>query len=206
MSKELFEAIEKHDVELLARLLREGADPNELKAGWPEWLPLQAAVDELVEGGPIEALTLLLRHGARVDEMGPDRTATALLMAIFRRQPEAVRMLLAVGADPNYQGSEGDSPLRACVEQGDLAMAALLLRCGATRTIGEAGAPSGMSALGRAASRLDLSMIELLLQAGADPEAFDLDGQTARERLPPRDAGNQETWDAAALLMGRSRG
>ena len=71
MSKELFEAIEKHDVELLARLLREGANPNELKAGWPEWLPLQAAVDDLAEGGPVEALTLLLRHGARVDEMGP---------------------------------------------------------------------------------------------------------------------------------------
>jgi hypothetical protein len=88
MSKELFEAVEKHDVDLLARLLMEGADPNALKAGWPEWRPLQSAVDELAEGGPVEALTLLLRHGASVDEMGPDRTATALLMAIFRRQPE----------------------------------------------------------------------------------------------------------------------
>jgi hypothetical protein len=106
MSKELFEAVETHDVDLLARLLMEGADPNALNGGWPEWLPLQAAVEELAEGGPVEALTLLLRHGARVDEMGPDRTATALPMAILRRQPEAVRMLLAVGADPNYQGSE----------------------------------------------------------------------------------------------------
>jgi hypothetical protein len=64
-----------------------------------------------------------------------------------------------------------------------------------------------MSALGRAASRLDFPMMQLLLQAGADPEAVDLDRQTARERLPSRDAGNQETWDAAAaLLTGRSRG
>ncbi|HYO59353.1 ankyrin repeat domain-containing protein [Archangium sp.] len=207
MSKELFEAIEKHDVGRLARLLMEGADPNALKAGWPEWLPLHAAVDELEEGGPVEALVLLLRHGARVDGLGPDRTATALLMAIFRRQPEAVRILLAAGADPNYRGSEGDSPLRACVEQGDLAMAAMLLRCGATRTIDEGGGPSGMSALGRAANRLDIPMLELLLRAGADPDALDMDRQTARERLPPREPHNQEAWDAAAaLLAGRSRG
>jgi ankyrin repeat protein len=207
MSQALFEAIETHDLERLARLLREGADPHALKAGWPEWLPLQAAVEELEEGGSLEALVLLLRHGARVDEMGPDRTATPLLMAIFRRQLEAVRLLLAVGADPNYQGSEGDSPLRACVELGDLSTAALLLRCGATQSMDEGGAPSGMSALGRAASRLDLPMLELLLRAGAAPEALDLDRRTARECLPPRDAGNQEAWDAAAaLLASRSRG
>ncbi|AKI98803.1 ankyrin repeat protein [Archangium gephyra] len=207
MSKELFEAIEKHDVDGLARLLSQGADPNAPKAEWPQWLPLQAAVDELEEGGPVEALILLLRHGARVDDMGPDRTATPLLMAVFRRQLEAVRLLLAAGADPNYRGSEGDSPLRVCVELGEHAMAALLLCCGATRTIDEFGGLSGMSALGRAASRLDVPMIELLLRAGADPEASDLDRQRARERLPPRDSENQDTWDAAAaLLAGRSRG
>ncbi|WPB77257.1 ankyrin repeat domain-containing protein [Archangium violaceum] len=208
MSKELFEAIEKHDVEGLARVLSQEADPNALKAEWPGWLPLQAAVEELEYGGPVEALVLLLRHGANIEGMAPhDQTATPLLMAVFRRQLEAIRLLLAAGADANYQGSEGDSPLRVCVEQGDLATAAMLLRSGATRTIDEAGGPTGMSALGRAASRLDVPMIELLLRAGADPEASDLDRQKARERLPPRDAENQEAWDAAAaLLAGRSRG
>ncbi|HYO57052.1 ankyrin repeat domain-containing protein [Archangium sp.] len=128
-------------------------------------------------------------------------------MAVFRLQSEAVRILLAAGADPNYRGSQGDSPLRACVERGDHAMAAMLLRCGATHTLDEFGGLSGMSALGRAASRLDVPMLELLLRAGADPEASDLDRQRARERLPPRDSENKETWDAAAaLLAGRSRG
>lgn len=208
MSKELFEAIEAHDVDGLARVLEQGADPHALKAEWPGWLPLQAAVEELEYGGPVEALVLLLRHGASIEGMAPhDRTATSLLMAVFRRQPEAVRILLAAGADPNYRGSEGDSPLRASVELGDHAMAVMLLRCGATRTIDEFGGPSGMSALGRAASRLDVPMIELLLRAGADPDASDLDRQRARERLPPRASENQEAWDAAAaLLAGRSRG
>ena len=63
-----------------------------------------------------------------------------------------------------------------------------------------------MTALGLAASRLDVPMLELLLQAGAEPEALDADSRTARECLPPREPHNQEAWDAAAaLLASRSR-
>jgi ankyrin repeat protein len=201
MSTELFEAIETHDVDSLATVLRGGADANAVKADGPKWLALHAAVDELEEGGSIEALILLLRHGARVDGLESDRDATPLLMAIFRRQPEAVRILLAAGADPNFRDSEGDSPLRACAEFGDHDLAAMLLRCGATQTIDDAGGVSGMTALGRAASQLDIPMLELLLEAGADPLALDADRQTAREHLPPREPHNQEAWDAVAALL-----
>jgi ankyrin repeat protein len=207
MSQELFEAIEKHDLDRLARLLEGGADPNALKAGWPNWLPLHAAVDELEEGGSVEAVILLLRKGARVDGLDSDRDATALLMALFRRQSEAVRILLAAGADANFEDGEGDSPLRACAQLGEHEMAAMLLRCGATQTLDEAGGLSCMTALGLAASRLDIPMLELLLRAGANPDVQDLDRMTARERLPPREPANQEAWDTAAtLLSGRSRG
>jgi ankyrin repeat protein len=206
MSKELFEAIEAYDLERLTTLLDAGADPNALKSEWPGWLPLNAAVNELEDGGPIEAVILLLRHGARVDGAGSDRGATPLLMALFRKQPEAARIFLAAGAEPNHTGDEGDSPLRVCAEQGDLPMAAMLLRCGATRTLNEAGGLRCMTALGLAASRLDLPMLELLLRAGADPDVQDLDRRTARERLPPREPHNAQAWDAAAaLLAGPSR-
>lgn len=207
MSKELFAAIEAHDLERLASLLDAGADLNAIKPEWPGWLPLHAAVNELEDGGPIEAVILLLRHGARVDGAASDRDATPLLMALFRQQPEAARILLAAGADPNRTGDEGDAPLRVCAEQGDLAMAALLLRCGATRTLDEAGGLKSMTALGLAASRLDLPMLELLLRAGADPDAQDLDRRAARELLPRREPHNERAWDAAAaLLAGRARG
>lgn len=201
MSTELFEAIETHDVDRLATVLRGGADPNAVKVEGPKWLALHAAVDELEDGGSTEAVILLLRHGARVDGLDSDRDATPLLMALFREQPEAARILLAAGADPNFRGSEGDSPLRVCVEQGRHELAAMLLRCGATQTIDESGGLSGMTALGRAASQLDISMLELLLKAGADPLALDADRQTAREHLPPREPHNQETWDTAAALL-----
>jgi ankyrin repeat protein len=206
MSKELFEAIEQHDLDRLAILLEGGADANAVNAEWPQWLPLHAAINELEDGGPLEAVILLLRRGAHVDGRASDRDATPLLMALFRKQPEVARILLAAGADPQLTGDEGDSPLRVCVESGDLVMAALLLRCGAARTINEAGGLRLMTALGLAASRLNLPMLELLLRAGADPETLDLDRRTARAHLPPRDAGNAEAWDAAAGLLASRRG
>lgn len=128
-------------------------------------------------------------------------------MALFRGQIEAVRLLLAVGGDPNVVGSEGDSPLRWSVEQGDYDTAAMLLRCGATKTINASGGLMGMTALGQAAKRLDLKMIELLLRAGADPEAYDADKLTAYQRLPARNETKDDAvWLAAEALLIRGAG
>jgi uncharacterized protein len=203
MSAELFDAIEQHDLDRLVALLRGGADPNAVKSTPPGWTPLHASIEELEEDGSVEALVHLLRHGAQVDAWDSGHDATPLLMAIFRGQLEAVRVLLAAGADPNVVGSEGDSPLRWAVEQGDTETAALLLRCGADATIDEARGPSGMSALGRAASRLDAALVALLLRYGADPNAPDVDDRTPRQRMPSRESADPAQWDAVAKLLNR---
>ena len=203
MATLLFAAIKDQDLDRLAGLLAAGEDPDGLQDGAPGWRPLHAAIEELEHGGSVEALVLLLRNGAAVDAWDADRDATPLLMALFRGQEEAARMLLAAGADPNVVGGEGDSPLRWCVQQGDLDMAATLLRCGAAETIDAGGGPSGMTALGMAARALDLGAIDLLVAHGADPEAHDTDRQLARARMPERRAETAEAWDAiAARLSG----
>lgn len=204
MLMDLFQAIENQNLDYIAELLGHGADPNSLRPEFPRWTPLHEAIEQLEDGGEIEPLVLLLRHHASVDTWDADHDSTPLLMALFRGQIEAVRLLLAAGADPNVIGSEGDSPLRWCVEQGDYNTAAMLLRCGATKTIDNAGGSGGMTALGQAAKRLDLKMIELLLQAGADPEVFDADKFTAYRRLPPRnEAKDDAVWVAAEALLMR---
>jgi ankyrin repeat protein len=198
----IFDAIASHDVEQLASLLDNGSDPNAKKPVAPHWYPLHQAVNELEDGGPLEALVLLVRHGADIE--GVDRIGldTPLLMALYRTQPDAVYLLLAAGAETNVHGPEGDSPLRVVAERGDLATAASLLRCGASKTINEVGAPSFASALGIAAKRLDVPMIALLLRAGADPAARDADHMTAGDRLPPRTADNAKVRDEAEALLG----
>jgi hypothetical protein len=195
---DLFDAIEAHDLDRLASLLVGGCDPNTVNPAPPHWSPLHAAINEIEDGGALEALILLLRYGARVEGCEGD---TPLLMALYREQPDAVYLLLAAGANTNVRGLEGDSPLRVAVERGDASIAATLLRCGARTTINEPGGLTGASALGIAAMRLDVPMIALLLQSGADPAALDADHLTARDRLPPRTAENANARDDAERLL-----
>lgn len=207
MPTDIFEAIKTHNLDRIAELLSRGADSNVLCPDWPSWTPLHEAIEQLDDGGSIEVLVLLLRHGAEVNVWDGEHDATPLLMAIARGQAEAARMLLAAGAETNVVSKEGDSPLRWCVQREDYDMVAMLLRCGATRTINSAGGSSGMTALGLAANQIDLRMIQLLLQAGADPTALDADKCTAYQRLPSRDLiKNDAVWLAAEILLVTKRG
>jgi uncharacterized protein len=205
MSKELFAAIEQHDTSRIKALLAGGADPNEPRAQWPGLRPLHVAINELAERGGLDVLMALLEHGADVNAWNVGRDVTPLLVAVFEGQQAAVEALLKAGADANVRSSEGDTPLRACVGVGDLGIASLLLGAGAARTINDWGGQAGYTALGLAASRLDIPMIKLLLEAGANLEAPDEDDRPARERLPPRDESNSQTWDAAFELLGGAK-
>jgi ankyrin repeat protein len=196
---ELLDAIEAHDLATVAALLRAGADPNGCRQDGPYWPPLKGAIEELTEGGPIEAVVLLLRHGASVHGVCPG-DATPLLVAVLNRQFEAAHLLLAAGADPNARNDEGQSILCTAVSHGDLALVQLLLDCGAD--IETHGMINAATPLGWAADRLDIPMIKLLLQAGANPQAYDAWGHfMAYEELPPRDECNGQLWDEAMRLM-----
>ncbi|HVS39263.1 MAG TPA: ankyrin repeat domain-containing protein [Gemmataceae bacterium] len=127
---ELFDAIEQHDLKRLVELLVAGADPNLGRPHQPFWTPLKAAVEAVADGGPVEAVILLLRHRAAVDGGRTPGDATPLIVAMINRQPEAARILLAAGADPNARDDEGDTPLRLSTARNDHATRALLVLCG----------------------------------------------------------------------------
>ncbi len=209
MATELFTAIEQQDIERVAALLAQGVDPNAFLADFPYWRPLEAAIEEIAwYDGSIEVVRLLLQHGADANAWDSKNTCTPLhsamliLCADMRvNNKELIQLLLQAGADPNAVSGTGESALRWAVEQGDLDMTKLFLRFGADKTIDAFGGPCGNTPLTRAASRLDLKMIELLITAGADPEALDEDCGTARVRLPARAGSNLKTWDKAMDLL-----
>ncbi|MBK9263618.1 MAG: ankyrin repeat domain-containing protein [Polyangiaceae bacterium] len=182
---------------------------------------MQAAVGELEEfgeddpggpepAGPIDAVVLLLRYGAKVKGWDVDKEGDPLFLAVGMNHIEAVRLLLAHGADPNVRDGEGESPLRFCAEKGYLEMARLLLHCGANKTIHEGGGPAGMNSLGYAATRLHVDMVRLLLAHGADPLIGDADDMTTFRRLGltvkfgrvPEDPAAQDRLREIRALLG----
>lgn len=216
-SEALLDAIESGDVDRVRELLAAGADPNATvtsRYGTIEerLTPLQVAVRELQRpvrpepGGSIDSVVLLLRYGADVNRWDEEHESTPLLNAVFRNRIDAARMLLAAGAEPSVRGADGDSPLRLCAQNGYLEMARLLLLCGAGQTIHEGAGPTGMNALGLAATRLDIDMVRLLLSHGADPLFEDADGRTTLERLQfaslPEDPVTQERLQEMQCLLG----
>jgi uncharacterized protein len=203
MTKELFDAIEKHDLKRTRELLCAGANPNEGRTSAPWRSPLNAAIEEIDEGGAIEALVLLLRHGALVDGTENSGNASPLLIAVYNHQLDAARILLASGADPIMTDDEGEWPLSRSVMDGNLEMTTLLLMCAEPSTINKSGGPTGMNLLGMAVYRLNLPIVKLLLDAGADAEVLDSDRRTAREHMPPRNVANQEAWDAVKATLER---
>ena len=197
MSAELFEAIDRHELPRLAKLLADGADPNAANPIHPGWGPLKLAVDELTQA---HQQSFCCRMGVWLSRFRAG--STPLIVAAQYRLLEAARLLLAAGANSNARDDEGDSPLRLSAERSDHGMAALLLTCGATETVNEAGGISGMSALGWAVYKLDLPMVDLLLRAGADPKVTDADRMAAGDHLPPRTESNAEMWDVVAARLG----
>lgn len=205
MSNELFRAIEQHDIAAVAAALSAGVSPNELESDASGWTPLHTAIDELDEGGSIEVLRMLLAHGADVNGWDGQFEATPLLMAMFRNNMEALRLLLDAGADPNAVSGEGEATLRWAAEHNDVEMAALFIRFGAGQSINSFGGFSRSTPLGLAVHALNLPMIEILLDAGADPEAVNDDGEPPIDLLPPRAKSDLQVWDRAMQLLAPRR-
>lgn len=217
VSDALLEAIQTHNVDRVAMLLTDGADPNATIVSHYYTLevrltPLQAAIRELqphgkVEStGPIDTIVVLLHHGARVDGRDGSGDTTPLLMVVVVKHIEAMRILLAAGADPNVRDVDGDLPLRICADKGYVDMARLLLLCGAAKTIDEWGGDRPMTALGLAARGLHVDMVKLLLAHGANPRARNVDDMTALDCLEYADAtkdpASQERLREIRRLLG----
>src|SRR5262249_7590379 len=152
---------------------------------------------------------LLLQHGANVNAWDPERTLTPLLKAIYfplagpndPRPTDLIRLLLEHGADPNVESDEGLTPLKYAVARQDAGLVAEMLKRGANKTINKVVGSDGWNALHLAATNLNVPIIRLLLNAGADPDVRDSDNTKPVELLPQRNPTNQKQWDEAYALL-----
>lgn len=190
-------AIQRHDAELVARLLASGASATTATRYnvTPLHLAAQAGHAAIVErlldagadvnGASLEGQTplmtaalngredvvrLLVRRGARVDEVEPVRGQTALMWAAAEGNTAVADLLLEAGASLTKKSPGGFSPFLFAVRNARLETAALLLKRGAD--VNEA-APDGTSALGMAVLNAYYELGALLLDHGANPDARD---------------------------------
>ncbi|MBT9476010.1 ankyrin repeat domain-containing protein [Polaromonas sp.] len=92
----------KGQQDLAAQLIKRGADVN--KTGW-------TALHYAASSAQLAIISLLIEHSAYIDAESPNGT-TPLMMAAMYGSPEAVKLLLQEGADPQLKNQQGLTALQ----------------------------------------------------------------------------------------------
>ncbi len=140
--------------------------------------PLIAAI----ESDLLAIAQLLLEQGANIE--GPDsRGETPLINAVRHRKEWAVTLLLKNGANLLAKNTQGYTALSVAVEEVNEAVIRILLDHGArTKTTVDQQNPKRWTILQDAASNAPIAIVETLLEAGANINGRDCNGNTALHR------------------------
>jgi ankyrin repeat protein/L-ascorbate metabolism protein UlaG (beta-lactamase superfamily) len=162
-------AAESGKMDFAEVLLNKGSDIN--AADDFGWSPLgRAALWQ-----PAMALWLIER-GASVNALN-DTVASPLQAAARGGDTSLVRMLLAKGADPNWHGGGWEYPLHPAITGGHAGVVGILLEAGANPNLRDEHL--GATSLHKAVLAGCLSLVEPLLNHGADIQVLDTLGHTA---------------------------
>ena len=188
------EAAWHKDTARLKALLTNGADVNEI--GSDSYTPLIAAA----QTASYDNVKLLLERGADVNARNSDGD-TALSMAGWTEDNlQMVRLLLKHGADPNLRKSDGGTVLHQACLFSEVEVIRVLLESGADPNIRDNDGDRAIHRLGLRYSDPMLSpgvrALELLLNAGADPDASNQFGFT-----PLFECSQGGNIEAARLLI-----
>ncbi len=133
----------------------------------------QLAIHEAFKQGDLSTLKSALGHPEEFPNCtSPLSIGNVLEYAIYHSPLPFIRILLELGADPNYQDHAGFPSLIAALSCSDRSdqkeLIELLISCGAD--IQQRGV-NDYTPLHYAVAENDVEMIELLLSYGADPKA-----------------------------------
>ena len=160
-------------------LLNAGADPNIADANGDTCLHYISAKENLRHNEHTEILHAIIKHGVDVNARSK-KNVTVLMIACKKRKKDAINVLLNAGADLNIADADGDTCLHNAVGN-------LLYTDGHTEVLQgiishgidvNATNKKNMTALMIACAKENKDAINILLNAGADPNIADSDGDT----------------------------
>ena len=158
-----------------------------------------AALDafEAATFGDVDRLAVLLEADPGLTDRRSGDGFTALHLAAFFGQDDAVRLLLGRGADPDAYGTGWmtGTPLNSAASAGHAATVDLLLEAGADPDAVQRG---GWTPLHSAAHNGDARTVELLLAGGAHPVAIDDEGRSVADMAA--ESGDDATIATIARL------
>jgi uncharacterized protein len=127
--------------------------------------------------GDAKAVQAMLQAGMLPDTA--HRGATALMVATSQGHARVVQALLRAGADPNAQDSDDLSLLVQAIRSESLPVVRALLKAGADVNCVELHDGSRETALMTAAMYGNLTLVQLLVEAGAEVNARSAKGDSA---------------------------
>ena len=132
-----------------------------------------------IESDSPSSAQILIRHGANVNATSSDFSSTLLCKAVREKKEWAVKMLLEKGANSQTIDSKGRQALYYAVEAGQELMVKWLLSYGGMKKgIAKPVSFRKTSTLDCAVRGSNLSIVEMVLKAGADTNEQDFLGNT----------------------------
>jgi ankyrin repeat protein len=177
LKQAVLDSIKSHNTEIVALLVENGADVNQLDGGGQAVLPLAAGAPQP------EIVQLLLDAGAdpngrssvNVEDVGMLASAPALTHAILANNLEVVELLIDRGADVELAESGGDlTPIHVAASLDRAPMIEILLKNGANPD-----PPGNKTPLHIASEIQKVRSAQVLLDGGANPNAQTERGKTA---------------------------
>jgi len=153
------------------QLLVERGFSVEGESSWGRPLQLAAQCNDT------ESISFLLDHGANIEARGGEYAFTPLLAAAYVGSNDSIKLLLKRGANPKVGTDEFGSPIYASAFSAKTETVRLLLSSNLGIDLEAGRASDKATPLHFAYWNNDTEMAELLLKAGARPDARTTDGR-----------------------------